>query len=472
MVHEITVGRCRRNLGTEEKVRPNHTIGTCELYTGDALTVLRELPDASVHCSVTSPPYYALRDYKVKGQIGLEKTPQQYVERLVVVFRELRRVLRDDGALWVNIADSYCTVPHGKIGKNTKNKKSKGQGSDQPNRKPLPGIKHNELCGIPWMFAEAMRRDGWLLRSEMQWVKLSAMPESVAGWRWERCRIKVKSQPKAKVTKASKCSDLPYSRDYSGGIINAEKAQYEDCPGCKKCLTNDGLVLRKGAWRPTRATESIFLFVKSERYYCDGEAVKQHARDSTKMRDRYTRIIDDPDEQYAVAHDHETKTDTANLRNWVLFKGEPLRDAHYAAYPSGLPRLAIKAGTSQKGVCPHCGAPWARVVERGEYTNADKPTVRKGSGYISGPQNGKAFHCVGGGVWPTATLGWRPTCVCPEHVPVPATVLDPFNGSGTTLCVCQKSGLNGIGIDLSEEFTKIAARRVRKAMAKRGFGLA
>lgn len=419
-------------------MKPNHTIGTCELYTGDALTVQRELPDASVHCSVTSPPYYALRDYKVKGQIGLEKTPQQYVERLVVVFRELRRVLRDDGTLWVNIADSYCTVPHGTKEKNTTNKKNKGQGGDQPNRKPLPGIKHNEMCGIPWMFAEAMRRDGWLLRSEMQWIKLSAMPESVAGWRWEQHKTKIRSSVRLKNGYKGVGTVTPHGAGIFGDP--EDKAQYEVCPGCKKCLPNGGLVLRKGAWRPTRATESIFLFAKQERYYCDGEAVKQHARDSTKMRDRYTRIIDDPDEQYAVAHDHETKTDTANLRNWVLFKGEPLRDAHYAAFPSGLPKLAIKAGTSQTGVCPHCGSPWARVLKE---------------------QDDIAI-----------TIGWRPTCPCPEHIPVSATVLDPFSGSGTTLCVCQVTGRAGIGIDLSEEFTKIAARRVRKALAKRGFGLA
>ncbi len=123
------------------------------ILLGDALTQLKDLPDQSVHCCVTSPPYYALRDYGAEGQIGLEKTPEQYIQKLTGVFREVRRVLREDGTLWLNISDTYST---GKAGMRSKN-----------------------LVGIPWMLALSLRDDGWYLRQDIIWYKPNCMPESV-----------------------------------------------------------------------------------------------------------------------------------------------------------------------------------------------------------------------------------------------------------------------------------------------------
>ena len=130
----------------------------CTLLQGDSLTILKSLPDCSVNCCITSPPYYGLRDYDKEGQIGKEKTPKQYIDRLVCVFQEVKRVLAEDGTAWINIGDSYVTA------KGEKNPKE---------------YKTKDLLGIPWMLAFALRENGWYLRQDIIWQKTNCMPESV-----------------------------------------------------------------------------------------------------------------------------------------------------------------------------------------------------------------------------------------------------------------------------------------------------
>lgn len=150
------------------------------ILQGDALAMLRTLPDASVQSCVTSPPYYALRDYGMDGQIGLEDTPDAYVQRLVDVFREVRRVLKDDGTLWVNIGDSYASGGRGGGGSFVEERKAwSGRESVTGWRSPPRGLKHKDLIGIPWMLAFALRADGWYLRQDIIWAKPNPMPESV-----------------------------------------------------------------------------------------------------------------------------------------------------------------------------------------------------------------------------------------------------------------------------------------------------
>jgi DNA modification methylase len=153
------------------------------IIEGDCLASLRTLPDASVQCCVTSPPYYGLRDYGVEGQIGLEDTPDAYVARLVGVFREVRRVLADDGTLWLNLGDSYAAT--GKSGGGAQGARWADHGADTCGPRggkwsPAPaGTKPKDLLGIPWMVAFAVRADGWFLRSDIIWHKPNPMPESV-----------------------------------------------------------------------------------------------------------------------------------------------------------------------------------------------------------------------------------------------------------------------------------------------------
>lgn len=148
------------------------------ILAGDALTVLRGLPASTFQCCVTSPPYYGLRDYGVAGQIGLEETPDAYVARLVEVFREVRRVLRDDGVAFVNLGDSYAMSTKGAGGVGKQHTNAGSVMSDRSWRVP-PGIKPKDLLGIPWMVAFALRADGWWLRSAIVWAKPNPMPESV-----------------------------------------------------------------------------------------------------------------------------------------------------------------------------------------------------------------------------------------------------------------------------------------------------
>ena len=169
------------------------------IIQGDALEVLRTMPDESVHCCVTSPPYWGLRDYGVPGQLGLERTPEEYTAKMVEIFREVRRVLKNDGTLWLNLGDCYATGA-GKVGNcpggGEQGERWKSYGparaqvpdgknpdagvpTFQPNRMPIAGLKPKDLVGIPWRIAFALQADGWWLRQDITWSKDNPMPESV-----------------------------------------------------------------------------------------------------------------------------------------------------------------------------------------------------------------------------------------------------------------------------------------------------
>ena len=143
------------------------------IITGDALQELKQIPDSCINCCITSPPYYGLRDYGIEGQLGLESSPQEYIDKLVEIFREVRRVLRQDGTLWINIGDSYATRSGAQPPANTRN-------SFGHTAKHLPdGYKYKDLMGIPWMLAFALRADDWYLRQDIIWHKPNCMPEAV-----------------------------------------------------------------------------------------------------------------------------------------------------------------------------------------------------------------------------------------------------------------------------------------------------
>ncbi len=384
------------------------TLGKHKIYLGDS-SDLSLLEEGSVQVCVTSPPYWMQREYLDKDdpnkdlEIGREETPEEFIQKLVQIFGQVRRVLHDTATLWVNISDK----------------------------------KENEgFLGIPWRFVFAMQSDRWQFNSDCIWIKLSPMPETLTGWRWERCRKKISKQkaaPNKKFGIDHRSPKINCRPSYQEGF---EKAKFVDCEGCKKCNKDGGFVLRKGKWRPCRSHEYLFLFSKSENYYIDKEAVMQPAQESTIMRDRYTRVLDDPEEQYAVKHNHETLSrGKANPKSWMLFHKEEVKEAHYAPYPVSVPAFAIRAGTSRKGQCPKCGTPWARILK-------DKKTV-----------------------------GWKQCCDCPEHKPVPQTILDPFLGSGTSIVAAERIGRIGIGVELNEEYLPIAVKRIKKEQRNRGFGL-
>src|SRR5262249_2145142 len=148
------------------------------LHYGDVTDVLPRLPDSSVHCVITSPPYWGLRDYGIPDrQLGLEATPDEYVTRMVAVFREVRRVLRGDGTLWLNLGDSYAARGNtGGMDSLAKPHQALGENGWRP---PPPGLKSKDLVGVPWRLAFALQADGWYLRADIVWAKPNPMPESV-----------------------------------------------------------------------------------------------------------------------------------------------------------------------------------------------------------------------------------------------------------------------------------------------------
>lgn len=407
---------------------------------GDAIEQLKLLPDGSVHCAVTSPPYWGLRDYGVEGQIGQEPTPDAFVSKMVEVFREVRRVIRDDGTFWLNIGDSYNNVggpgsqDGGPIGATA------AKAVEGTKGRKVVGLKPKDLCMIPWRLALALQADGWYLRSVIVWAKKSPMPESISD-------------------------------------------------------------------RPTSAWEPIFLLTKSERYFYDAEAVKQPTLQPDIKGPRFggNKYGDSTDPKHATkSGDRYVASDLSNLRNVWRLGSEPCREAHFAVFPSEIPRRAIKAGTSALGCCVKCAAPWRRVTAKQPVTRERPNDYTKRTGE-EGTGNSCANTVAGVSV---ETLGWFPTCKCDgfpelpkfpkkpkkgssesevaayqaacaavyEEIceillaidavgwPIdPCIVLDPFLGSGTTVATAREMGHTGIGIELNPEYAKIAEARILKA---------
>jgi len=389
-------------------VKPYFSDEWTTLYVADVLDGLAELPDAAVHCCVTSPPYWGLRDYGEPGQLGLESTPEEYVENMVKVFRDVRRVLRDDGTLWLNLGDSY----NGSQQTGGTNSIS-GKGGSQPHGgilKQAPGLKPKDLVGIPWRVAFALQADGWWLRSDIIWAKPNPMPESVTD-------------------------------------------------------------------RPTKAHEYIFLLTKSQRYFYDADAVAEEsvqeggwnsAKDfATRENMTAPEIAKGADLEKQRTrgfgtHHPDVDRNTRNRRTVWTIATKPYPEAHFAVFPPELPEICIKAGTSEKGCCPDCGAPWERVVEVVERVG-HKPRLDE-----------KRFKC-GSGPHPsnvTEQRGWQPTCYHTHHHrdlgfridPEPCTVLDPFAGAGTTLWRAKELGRKSIGVELNEEYIKMSLKRMAQGV--------
>lgn len=262
----------------------DHQSERAAVIVGDCLTRMREIPDATARCCVTSPPYYGLRDYGIEGQIGAEQTPEAYVTRLVEVFREVRRVLTDDGTLWLNIGDSYSNI--GKWGGSTSSKHAKHlhgghQTPSQAHGGKIPGLKPKDLIGIPWMVAFALRADGWYLRSDIIWNKPNVMPESV--------------------------------RD-----------------------------------RPTKAHEYLFLLAKSPDYFYDVDAIREPfvgTNEHDRTGGRYKPPGQTPHSR--DGSDRGTVQATGRNRRTVWsINTRPFKGAHFAVFPPALIEPCVLAGSA------------------------------------------------------------------------------------------------------------------------------
>jgi DNA modification methylase len=418
---------------------------TVRIINASVFDGLRQLPDESVHCCVTSPPYWGLRDYgtgtweggdpecqhkvrentsvasstlgggkkttghqregykgkcgrcgakRIDAQIGLEPTLGEHIAKMVEVFREVRRVLRKDGTVWLNYGDCYATAPNGRSAADTK---AVGNDDRTFRDKPFSTIggvlKPKDLCMIPHRLAIALQEDGWWVRADIVWAKPNPMPESITD-------------------------------------------------------------------RPAKAHEYVFLLTKAERYFYDAEAIKEPLADSS-----IPRLSQDIANQIGTTRANGGAKTNGNLkavgdmdsglRNkrsvWSIAT-QPYSEAHFATFPPELPETCIKAGTSQKGCCLECGAPWVRGVERPSMVieRSDR-THEKGRTRASGTMVAPPT---------TKTTGWAPSCKCGAATPVPCTVLDPFLGAGTTALVADRLQRHAVGIELNPEYAALAERRI------------
>lgn len=414
---------------------------------------------------------YLPKEHPLKHlELGSEKTPREYVEKMVRVFRLVREVLADHGTVWLNVGDTYAHSMRHSGAAHAGTKQNTNNGSIRNGFAPGPeGVPEGNLCLIPQRLAISLQDDGWIVRSVIVWHKPAPMPSSVSGWAWRRCRVKTKAQELGNQSRAGRRGTGAKSRDCIGGEWQGS-AEFSDCPGCPKCKPTNGYVLRRGSWRPTSSWEPILMLAKSKGYFCDGEAVKQPAATATISRNEYTRIIDDPEEQFAAKHDHEYLTTTANLRDVWTIASEPLKAKHYAAFPSELVHRCLKAGTSARGYCPECGKPWVRIIDA--KTESTYAKVKGDIGWremtAMGQANGENPHRPNSGQTRrsdgsqphldpivTETIGWRPSC---SHNldPRPGLVLDPFAGSGRTAVEAHRLGLDFVGCELNPEYVDMA----------------
>ncbi len=501
-----------------------HQSPDCTIYQGNALEVLDTLPEGSVDCVITSPPYLGLRKYSgpqdliwgglpdcehVWGQsnerslgVGISKSPtlvgftseniklrqergissqgqfcqkchawrgayglepniETYIEHTITVLRAIRRVMAKHAVCFWNLGDSYNGSGHKDIQVNSpKQMTNRGgisqTGTNEPSLKPL------DMCLIPERVAIAAQADGWYVRSMIIWHKPNPMPESMSGWFFTRHRVKVANCqiPSGNLDKG-KSHGIAWNDIAKDGLI----AQWQDCPGCPKCTPNDGLVLRKGSWRPTSSYEHVIFMAKDKDYFADGEGVRQPQQTSSLLRatrgwegntnrDYPKGPQSHIDKYFNKSYEEAMSLPGRNCRDVWTINTQPFKGAHFATFPEEIPRRCILAGTSDGGYCSKCGEPFARVIEK--YGSNYEERKSKG---IGGPYNLKPEEYQTCGTSETKTIGFRPTCICnaPSR---PGVILDPFCGSGTSGMVARQLGRHSIMIELSEDYCRMAKQRL------------
>jgi DNA modification methylase len=360
------------------------------------------------------------------GSLGLEPTPELFIEHLVEVFRHVRRVLRDDGVLWLNLGDSYAGSGKGPSNSlqseaSQLSKQTTNNGSlHSVNTGLVPsGLKPKDLMMMPFRVAMALQNDGWYLRSVIPWLKRNSMPESVTD-------------------------------------------------------------------RPATAVEYVFLLSKSSKYFWDADAVRVPNSAGSFARYKPGEAI--PTFNKQGGSDRATPTFKAgqvygrNRRNsdWFMESwqgllldddGDPLAlvvnpapftGSHFATFPPKLVEPMIKASTSEKGQCPECGAPWVRTTERVDSGRTQKMADgwdTGAGGHNTIHRNGREAGESGVPVMVSQTTGWRPSC---SHTaePVPQTILDPFGGAGTVGLVADRLQRNAILCELKPEYADMGSARI------------
>ena len=433
---------------------------TVRILVGAALDRLRSLPDNSVHCCVTSPPYWGLRSYQGdEGMIGVEPTFDAHLESLLSVFREVRRVLRDDGTLWLNYGDAYAGS-----GVRTAEHANPGISQTVSRNGAVPVVdygrfKPKDLMMMPARVAMALQEDGWWLRSEIVWHKPNPMPESVT------------DRPTASHEKIFLLAKSPryfYDSD-AVRIPGSPNTHARRKDGTRKAAKGTDPNDNRDSWVDTRSMEQQALLGSNLRNVWDYDDPETE-RTPKDLDGRSARMGRSPgwhqekqrgherrhqgfDERWDQMPKAEQQAMGSNLRNVWRIPVFPFRGAHFATFPPALAETCIKAGTSEKGVCRACGTPWQRQVEVPE--RSGKSWHAHGDDLGSGQSQPKdllpnvARH----------TTGWEIACDCEDAQP--AAVLDPFAGSGTVGLVADRLHRDAVLIEISADYARMARDRIK-----------
>lgn len=383
------------------------------ILQGDAIARLKELPTESVACCVTSPPYWGLRDYGVEGQLGLEKTPEEYVQKLVSIFREVRRVLRPDGTLWLNLGDSYCGTGNKGDLKDPKYADGRNGQKVALNNK-IVGLKSKDLVGIPWMVAFALRADGWYLRSDIIWAKPNPMPESV--------------------------TDRPTKAHEYIFLLSKEKNYYYDAEAIKEPVAQS--TIGRGPVDFGGEKGRNYHPEKGDPNYRGGN------------------------EQWGRTFDYRESCVTGrNKRSVWAVTTKPFKEAHFATFPPDLIRPCILAGCPQ-WVCPTCGKARERIVENGEpmpriYGEKEDEDLGLDDVRKKNSQKWREWKEQHPDVYKGLS-----DCGCGAGF-VPGVVFDPFMGAGTTALVALEEQRKFIGIELNQAYIEIAMKRLKPLLEQK-----
>lgn len=461
---------------------------TTTLLVGHVLDVLKTLEDESVHCVITSPPYWGLRAYGTipqvwggrpdcdhvwkpigkrggpaqkqgatsqragrsnvdeqitrhislgvkcerclawRGEHGQEPTFDLWLQHEVLIFREVKRVLRKDGSLYLNIGDAYSTTPNGRSAEDQNAAGTDNRTFRNKLNSTIGGIfKPKDRLMMPARLAIALHADGWWVRDEIIWNKKNPMPSSI------KDRTCPAHEMVYHLTKAPR-----YFYDYV-----AIQEDFADDRMGRDYKEPD-------AWDTSTGDGGHGAFHKGGR----GKGRKVSERNRGGREDGFTK-----------PNDIDPSANGGRLKRsvWSL-PLEPFPEAHFATFPTELIRPMIEAGTSTRGVCPHCGAPWQRVTEKVFTPQPDAPKSGKRKAGQTAPET--RWEGSEHGSVTCTTIGWQQSCKCKAHEPVPATVLDPFGGSGTTGLVADLLGRNAVLIELNPVYAQLARKRIRENLGK------
>lgn len=435
-----------------------------------------------------------------KGELGQEPTPEAFIAHLVLVFREVKRVLRNDATAWINMGDSYNGSGKGPAGTTSQlgdvvngaqhlSKQRTNNGSLIDGRTDAPGLKNGDMCGIPWRLAFALQADGWFLRSEIIWHKNNPMPGS-----YDDRPTTAHEQ----IFMLAKSNKVLYWTHTDGRV-----AQKQPKPDYQYRQRETGVVVKTPPenWKREWVRENLW---QGHSYYFDQEGVREPLADSTlprmlrgvsethkningapgqtphsMNRPRKKRKYADAPKSYAAngskmaGHKGIFAADGSltvnplgrNIRSVWTLTSEHFSGAHYATFPSKLPERCIKAGCPER-VCRSCGAPHVRLVEKQQF---DRTGDRLYGGTLGHNPSGKVPNSNTRGMPDPKVefIGWQSTCACGEATFVGGLVLDIFSGSGTTALKARQLGRRYVGIEINPEYHAMSLDRLRLPFEKR-----